>query len=826
VTASEASNRPRISLGALAGIGMCVALLATLAAGSEHAARLAGAAAALISIVVIADTWHRRQRLAEAIERIGAAATSAFGQNERVVKAMPYDPEEIHRLATVLNALLDQVHDRADRLLEARASFAAREQAQSDELRTATERLRLAVENIGLALWDWDFDTDRIFLNENWARMLGKEHRDHLVPPRALVDLIHPDDRAYVKGLIQSACAGASERCSAEYRVRAESGEYRWVRSTGQVVSRDERGIARRMVGMYVDVTEAKVVETRILEAKAAAEDANRAKSQFLANMSHEIRTPMNGVLGMTELLLTTDLDGTQQRYAESAHRSGEALLSIINDVLDFSRVEAGRLTLAPAPCDLRELVEDVVELLAARAQQKGLEFVCNFRVAGEARVMADAGRLRQVLVNLVGNAIKFTAVGSVSIEVTCTHASEAPDATATWRFAVVDTGTGIAPEARDRLFTAFAQADSSMARRFGGTGLGLAISRELVGLMGGHIEVDSTHGAGSRFSFAIDLPTTVSPMPTRLASARRALVAGVPARSAEMLVSQLNEFGVRTETVADPDDVAARVLASLGRAQPIDTVLVDLSFGATRIEALARDPRLSGIRLAVLVPWAETKADARPSGMASLALPARSSEILRQLGLRAMVSPATTMRLPATTMPPRGAADVGTIPAPVPVSNPPAGAPMQDLSAPSSDQPLHVLLVDDLDINREVAAAMLESFGYDVTMAVDGSDAVSAYRAGAFDAILMDCQMPVMDGFAATRAIRELEVARGHGNGRAGRVPIIAVTANAMAGDRERCLAAGMDDYVAKPYTADQLCSAIVRNASAANDRDATQAA
>jgi two-component system sensor histidine kinase/response regulator len=515
----------------------------------------------------------------------------------------------------------------------------------------------------------------------------------------------------------------------------------------------------RASLVVHSDIHRWKTAELALREAKAAAERANRSKSEFLANMSHEIRTPMNGVLGNLELLGRSRLDPTQARHVELTRRSARMLLAILDDILDLSRIDAGRLSVERAPFDLREVVEDVLSLHRENASRKGLSLSLDIAPRVPRRVVSDPVRISQVLGNLTSNAIKFTERGGVTVRVRCPEETEAE---VHLRFEVEDTGPGIEASRLGAIFQPFEQADGSVTRRYGGTGLGLTISQKLTRLLGGETFVESELGRGSTFGFRLRLPvpseagTTLDVEPEEDLGSKEAWVLAPSPEARRALVTCLEGLSLSTrsfETVAALEEGASQ-------ASPPSVGLVDLDDVAPSDVARAASavPRLVG--------WTRAAA-ARPPEVAAL--------------IEGDVDPGATYACLSRLL--GGRREV--------LAEPPS---------PALEDSARVLLVEDNAINREVALAMLETLGCEVETAEDGASAVEAASRGRFDVILMDCQMPGMDGFTATRRIRELEAGRGP------RTPIVALTANAMTGDRERCLAAGMDDFVAKPVELEHL--------------------
>ncbi|MDY6989646.1 MAG: response regulator [Thermodesulfobacteriota bacterium] len=635
---------------------------------------------------------------------------------------------------------------------------------------------------------DWIWEVDRegryAYSSPMVETILGL--RPEEVIGRHFYDFLHPDQEEEVKKLGAEVFAeGKPFKGIVNRKVRTD-GETVIVETSGVPVL-DKAGSFLGYRGVVRDITERKEQEEQLRAAKEAAEAASEAKSEFLANMSHEIRTPMNGVIGMTGLLLDTELTAQQREYAETVRASGDSLLTVINDILDFSKIEARKLELETLDFDLRATLEDVTDVLAVAAHNKGLEIACLVNHDVPALVRGDPGRLRQVLLNLSNNAIKFTEKGEVVIRATV---QEENDTHTTVCFSVSDSGVGIPPDRMDRLFKSFSQVDASMTRRYGGTGLGLAISKQLAEMMGGRIGVESTPGKGSMFWFTAAMEKqshgqkiqVVVPGDIR---GKRVLVIDDNAVNRQVLREQLTPWDCRLDEATGGAEAFEKLHRAMADGAPVDIAILDMQMpemdGETLGRKIKQDPDLKDT-IMVIVTSMGLRGDA--ARMKKIGFAAYLTKPVKQSQLYDCLMAVAGRKTETRQRPSRRIVTKPSI-------------------AEKRKQKIRILLAEDNAVNQKVALHILEKFGYRADAVANGHEAVSALVSIPYDLVLMDVQMPEMDGFAATREIRKSK-------SEIRNVPIIAMTAHAMKGDRERCLEAGMDDYTAKPIDPKELLEKI----------------
>jgi two-component system, sensor histidine kinase and response regulator len=654
------------------------------------------------------------------------------------------------------------------------------------ELRESEERFALAVRGTNDGIWDWSVRTGEVYYSPRFKELLG--YADHEMENlfSEFQSRLHEDD---LEPTLAAVRAHLENRVpyDVEYRLRRKDGGFRWFRARGLAL-RDGAGEATRMAGSITDITEQKEAlqalarsEEHLLAAKRAAEAANQAKSEFLANMSHEIRTPLNGILGLTELLLSMRLSPEQRSYESLVRQSAESLLTILNDILDFSKIEAGKMSLDERDFPARDAIAEALQSLGVRAAEKGLELACQIDAEVPEVLVGDPTRLRQVLLNLVGNAVKFTSSGEVLLSVAEQSREEGR---VMLHFQVRDTGIGIAPEKHAHIFEAFTQAESSTMRRYGGTGLGLTICRQLVHLMGGRIWMESAPGRGSTFhftaAFGLGSPSAKAParLPVKLRGVR-VLVVDDNATSRLILQRMLAGWGLKP-ALATGGAEALAILKNQGRAR-FKLLLTDVMM-----------PEMDGVELARRVQAARGRLAPRIIVLSSAGDLIRIAEAPPRLIAQVLTKPVKQSELLQAIKSVLGPVRKG-------------GRSREGISR-GGIRPLKVLLAEDGRVNQIVASRLLQKRGHKVVAVGNGREAVEAVAREPFDAVLMDVHMPELGGLEATVLIRQKE--RGTG----AHLHIVAMTANAMPGDRERCLAAGMDDYISKPVHSADLFRALER--------------
>jgi PAS domain S-box-containing protein len=770
----------------------------------------------LSTLVTLLLSSRLLRPITEPILQLAELASRVSEREDYTLRARARDADEVGMLVGSFNQMLERIQERDAALQHANDDLESRVQARTNELRTqiderkraeetlANERilLRALIDNVPDFMYVKDMDCKFVVANLAVARQMGASSTAELIGksdfdfyPRELATPFYEDERRVL-------LSGRAEINREEVGVDPQ-GNVSHVMTT-QVPVRDSSGRVTGLVGVGRDITHLKKAQAEMQTARDAAEAASRAKSEFLANMSHEIRTPLNGVMGMTELALGTELTVEQREYLETVKMSSDALLTVINDILDFSKIEAGKIELESLDFNLHECMEATLKTLAVRAHERGLELLCEVAPGAPEMARGDASRLRQVFINLIGNAIKFTSAGEVVLKVQPISVEGAEQVV---QFTVSDTGVGIPKEKLGEIFEPFTQADTSTTRKFGGTGLGLTISTRLVEMMRGKIWVESEVGRGSQFHFTARLGVVEGRGAVASANAlatlagAKVLVVDDNSTNRRILAVMLSRWGMTPHCEEGGEAALAELSAAREAGMPYRLILTDRQMpamdGFSFIERVRERPELSAATI-VMLTSAGHRGDAarcQELGVAGYLLkPIRQTELREAIGrVLGVVEPANGSPL-VTRFSVQGASE---------------GA-----------ASLRVLLAEDNAVNQRLAMRLLEKRGHAVRVANNGREALEALEREQFDLVLMDVQMPAMDGFEATAAIREKE------KGGAWRQPVIALTAHAMKGDREKCLAAGMDGYLTKPILPqelDELLSGYVRSRrEAANMQEA----
>lgn len=765
------------------------------------------ALALVLSVFATMFISSRMLRLiTEPILQLAEVAGKVSSEENYALRAIPQSNDEVGKLIQSFNGMLAKIQERDSKLKEINDDLELRVDARTQELQLEVEErvraqetlsaerqvLRALIDNVPDHMYVKDTECRFLLANVSVARQMGAKTPEELIGktdfdyyPRGLATTFFEDEQRVIR-------TGKAEIDRDEMGLDPQ-GNTSWVLTT-QVPLRDKDGRVTGLVGIGHDITELKKIQAEMQRAREVAEAASRAKSEFLANMSHEIRTPLNGIMGMTDLALETALDREQKEYLETVKVSADSLLTVINDILDFSKIEAGRMDLEHVDFDLRDSLESALKTLAVRADEKGLELLCEMAPEVPEVARGDITRLRQVLLNLVGNAIKFTNEGEIAVKV---RQGARDGRELALHFTVSDTGIGIPKDKLEMIFDPFAQADSSTTRKYGGTGLGLTISSRLVRMMGGQIWVESEEGRGSHFHFTVRLQIADqkeiklgNPAPPEMLRGVRVLVVDDNRTNLRILEGMLKRWEM-IPTCAESGELALAELASArseGRA--FGLIVADMHMprmdGFELVEHIREKPELCAATIMMLTS-AGHRGDAERCQ--KLGVSAYLLKPIRQSELREAIAKVLGARQQEGMIPLVTRYSLG--------------------DARDRSEILRILVAEDNLVNQRLVVRLLEKRGHRVVVAANGKDALEALERETFDIILMDVQMPEMDGFEATAAIREKEKSNGLHQ------IIVALTAHAMKGDREKCLAAGMDGYLSKPIRPQELDEVLARYAA-----------
>ncbi|MEW6997669.1 PAS domain S-box protein [Colwelliaceae bacterium BS250] len=672
---------------------------------------------------------------------------------------------------------------------------------QEKLLKESEERLDAATHGARIGLWEFFPEQVNARVNTMWATMLGYSPSEIMEEDdkwsfvkgglNTWRELVHPDDREEAEAYMGNYLTGNSQEFKHEIRLKCKDGSYKWILDIGRTTECNEQGLPTRISGVHIDITERKKLELDYTQAREKAEDANKAKSDFLANMSHEIRTPMNAIIGMSHLALDTDLDRKQRNYIDKVHRSAESLLGIINDILDFSKIEAGKLDVESIDFNLGDTLENLVNFVSIKAEEKQLELLFDIEPNLPMDLIGDPLRLTQVLINLANNAVKFTSEGEVLLSISSQFSNAEY---VELKFAITDTGIGMTPAQQKKLFQPFTQADASTTRKHGGTGLGLAISKKLISLMGGSIKLTSELGTGSTFSFCITLARQAQSKERVLpvfAELKKILVVDDNTHAREIFARMLDTLGYKVDAVENAAK-ALELLKDADNREPYQLVLMDWQM-----------PTMDGIEAVKVI---EQKLALRNPPKIFMVTAFGKEELNIQLGElnvhNVLTKPVTVSTLNDAIMDSMGKQQ----------TNHADNHSRRDKSKGSIEhlKGANILAVEDNDVNQELVQGLLNNNGISCTLANNGQEAIDLIQQQTFDGVLMDCQMPIMDGYTATRLLREMPEFK--------ELVIIAMTANAMAGDREKALDAGMNDHIPKPINVASMFQTMAKWITPAN--------